>query len=296
MMGGGMMGGGVPGQAVPEYCLFRFIDFNVEPGKMYRYRVQIWFVNPNEGVPDRYLSQDLREQKQRGEWKKYIASPLSDASEAVFVPRDDRLLAVSASSSPQVDREPTATILAIHWDQQTGTEVADEFPDIKRGMVVNFPDQDMPQPETNMGMGGFPPGAGLDPAGGLAGEGAAGPRERGRRPSPRGAGHPPAPPGGLPTPGVVAPPPAKIDYMTELLVLDIRGGQRLPGRNRDLHEPGEILLLDPDGGLVVHRDVDDQAEYEKQKTRPAPGMMGMPGGIGGPGGPGPVPTPMPRGG
>ncbi|MBN2025035.1 MAG: hypothetical protein JW809_19820 [Pirellulales bacterium] len=275
--GAGMPGGGMAGQTYSPYRLFRFFDFTAQPGKRYRYRVRIYFANPNYNVPPQYLARQLRE---RGDDKKaHIVSPWSDPSDVVFVPRDDRLLAVSVSSPSQVDVEPSATILAIHWDEQTGAEVSSEFP-VKLGMVVDFPDQDPPQPTA--AQGGMAPGP-FGPA--LPEGGDAAPDRGGRRRTPRaargtGAGAPPIP--GFPMPPV----PEKIDYMTKMLVLDMQGGQRLPGKNRDLTYPGEILLMDPDGVLQVRSDVDDQPEVEKQKSTAtgalgAPGMgmpgMGMPG-------------------
>lgn len=57
---GGPMGGGAAGAegysgpqwVVPEYCLVRFLDVTVEPGKIYRYRIKIRMANPNFGRPD----------------------------------------------------------------------------------------------------------------------------------------------------------------------------------------------------------------------------------------------------
>ncbi|MEA1951152.1 MAG: hypothetical protein U9N87_07195, partial [Planctomycetota bacterium] len=94
--------------------------------------------------------------------------------------------------------------------------------------------------------------------------------------------------------------PKKVDFKSECLVLDLRGGQRLPGKTR-LNGPGEILLLDPDGNLVVRNDVTDFDKIRDQTYPPTPksgfrgprggmmdgmeGMMGpgMEGGMGGPG-------------
>jgi hypothetical protein len=84
--------------------------------------------------------------------------------------------------------------------------------------------------------------------------------------------------------------PELVDYVTDVLVLDLRGGDRLAGKNR-LAWPGEMLLMDPDGNLQVRSDVDDTAACVAQRNAPSaqPGMgspMGMPG-MGGPGMPGP---------
>ena len=60
----------------------------------------------------------------------------------------------------------------------------------------------------------------------------------------------------------------KVDYRTEMLVLDLDGGGTLPGKNRDLTWPGEMLLLTPEGELAVRSDVEDHDDYVAQKTMP----------------------------
>jgi len=97
MMGSmpGMMGGmgGMPvgpdGQPIKptEYRLFRFIDFGVEPGKSYTYRVRISVFNPNFEMPAQHLAdvglaKDLK-----------LPSDVSNASEPVAVPRGGTILA-----------------------------------------------------------------------------------------------------------------------------------------------------------------------------------------------------------
>lgn len=58
---GGMMsgadGGMGMGMQLPEYRMFRFVDTTVEPGKTYRYRVQISVRNPNYDLPAQYLAE-----------------------------------------------------------------------------------------------------------------------------------------------------------------------------------------------------------------------------------------------
>jgi hypothetical protein len=45
------------------------------------------------------------------------------------------------------------------------------------------------------------------------------------------------------------------------VVVDILGGGRLSARNK-LTVPGEVVLLDADGRLVLHDELDDEAEME----------------------------------
>src|SRR5262249_19707852 len=62
---GGYRGGGGPGQAATQhnslpkgvdYYLLRFLDFSVEPGKKYKYRVKLVLQDPNYGLPQGVLS------------------------------------------------------------------------------------------------------------------------------------------------------------------------------------------------------------------------------------------------
>ncbi|MBN1591383.1 MAG: hypothetical protein JW888_17860, partial [Pirellulales bacterium] len=273
---GGMRGGmnmGVGGQqSLAPYRLFRFFDFNVEPGRRYRYRVQIWVKNPNFDVPARYLVKELRDRmNDKDQWKKYLITEWSE-SNVISVPRDDRLLAVEVTPTRGIDREPVGTIMAIHWDCQKGDEIYDEFK-VGRGLLANFLEQKIPEPKTDAALPG-----GHDLLGG--------PGEMGY-----GLGEGDLAEGNKKGPKKKKTPKPKvetIDYLTEMLVLDLRGGERLPGKNRDLTWPGEMLLLDPDGNLVVHSDVGDHKEYSAQKNpaKTQPGIMGgptgTPGGLEGP--------------
>lgn len=95
---GGMMGGGLGGgmgggegdmgmeRKLPDYRMFRFVDTTVEPGKTYRYRVQISVRNPNYGLPAQYLSQaDLAD-------KPILAAMKSEPSPLAHVPDKTGLL------------------------------------------------------------------------------------------------------------------------------------------------------------------------------------------------------------
>jgi hypothetical protein len=61
---------------------------------------------------------------------------------------------------------------------------------------------------------------------------------------------------------------AEVDFKTNLVVLDIFGGKSvsLPKRkDSPIAAPGELLLLDADGNLVVRSELDDLADYERRK-------------------------------
>ena len=82
-----------------------------------------------------------------------------------------------------------------------------------------------------------------------------------------------------------------MDLLSDYALLDMDGGNRLPGKAR-LLEPGRTLWLDPAGTLLVGNDVEDEEEYTRfveaeAKAMPSapagyPGMMPgdvMPGGM-----------------
>ncbi len=306
---GGMRRLGMDGKELSPYILFRFIDLNVEPGKQYRYRARIGFFNPNFEVETRYLIPELQEMiaadKDRGtgerkEWKEYIKSDWSEPTDVVAVPRDDQLLLAKINPPPprKFDSEPKAKIMAVHWDMQDGIEVTDDFDNIRRGMVVNFLDHEVKAPEavTRPGLGKI----GRPGTGGLGGKLSAKEKakkkkeekqrsKRNRKTSGRDdpladalrRGGPRNTRLGGPAWATANKQPEKVDFKTECLVLDLRGGQRLTGKNRDLYGPGEILLLDPDGNLVVRNDVADFDKYLKHKYQSKRGLRtrGLPGGM-----------------
>lgn len=205
---------------IPEFKLFRFFDFSVEPGKSYVYRVRLMLRNPNYGVDDKFLDEEVLAEKRQlevqGQWQG-IETDWSDVTEIVYVPRDTRLLAVSVTPPPEnrPDSDPLGKMLAIKWVKEFGRTAREVFR-VYRGMVINFPERT------------YPPSKSL------------------RRPKKD-----------LTEPEVIDSIP--VDYVTDALALDMRGGDS---------SPGEILLLDADGRLVVRNELDDQSEYEKYTAVP----------------------------
>jgi len=124
------------------------------------------------------------------------------------------------------------------------------------------------------GMGGMMPGApGEMP--GMMGAMGSGPAEGSRRPQGRDEDEEEE---------------EKINHATEMLVLDIAGGDRLHRSDRTLTVPGSLLLLAPDGNLLDQKELEDLEEYrvyheaeeearpKRSKTTPGderttPGMM-----------------------
>ncbi len=273
MMGGGMMGGysrAAALESLPDYQLFRFFDFNVRPGKYYKYRVRLWLANPNYQLPPQYLADENSAESQ------YMETDWSNETGPVPAPLDSRVLVGNVRPAANALSEPSGKILAVHFDESDGTELAEEFT-VARGQMANFLQVPKPEKETapSMFAGGME-GYGTGPEGsegggametmGMYGGGFAGaaPKKRDRK---RERKKPEEP-------------PELIDYVTQLLLLDMSGGQRQLGRDRNLLEPGRYLFLDPAGNLVIHSELRDLDEYrdfkpvevKKKKEKPEEGL------------------------
>lgn len=100
----------------PPIRLFRFLDFTVEPGECYRYRVQLTLRNPNY---DRSLNQLRNESIRLGETR---VTPFCAPSAPVAVERDMRYYAVRAVRSRNFARNE-AEFNVFQWDPKFGTTV-----------------------------------------------------------------------------------------------------------------------------------------------------------------------------
>jgi hypothetical protein len=205
-----------------EYCLFRFFDFTVKPGKHYRYRVKLVLANPNHGMPSHFLENEGMEKTRT------LEADWSEPSPPVSVPVDSQVLAVSAKAS-----NGTASLMLVLFDEKDGTSASEEFASVARGQLLNY--RERPFADTSptgmsgpMGMGGM-----------LGGRS---PLERSETKVER-----------------------KVDYLTNALLLDVSGGGGLPGKDRSLVEPGSVLLLNGEGNLVVHNELDDLSDCQFYK-------------------------------
>lgn len=258
-----------------EHQLFRFMDFDVEPGKRYRYRVKLVLANPNFKVNARFLT-DASLGKS---W--YIESDWSDPTEVVAVPRDSRLLAGSIKPPPpgtppemEFVYESTAQVIAVTIRMEDGLEAAHEYK-VARGQLANF-EADLTEQQPGRGMPG--------PYGGY------GPEEEdmgsaSMRPDIMGSPAMPPPSQPLRRGAAEDEEAEKIEHATGMLLLDMAGGDRLHRTDRSLTEPGALLLLDPDGNLVVSGELEDEEEFlafhvpeeekrPRRQRRPPTGYMG----------------------
>ena len=214
--------------AAAEFYLFRFIDFSVEPGKHYVYRVRAVLQNPNKGLKANLL------EKPDDAKVAMLESGWSEPSPVVSVPRDGHILAGAVTPARAAD-EATAALTAVQFVPKRGIQAHNDFTKIKRGQWANFPKVRIDPP-----------------AAGQGGMGGAGTSTR----------------------------PLYVHFVTDSTVIDFRGGGKLPGRkdNPAPNEPGEILVLDPNGNLSVHDEMDDMPAREaltEASAAPTAGPGGM---------------------
>jgi hypothetical protein len=136
-------GGSAPARAKPattaaaggakvDQKLFRFVDYKVEAGKQYCYRVKVALANPNFGKPDRELQDPALAQA------KILETEWSEPTAPVLVPRGVSILAgpvVKPSDRPVHD--PDVLICVITFDPGRGGEPAVKK-QVQRGVLANF--------------------------------------------------------------------------------------------------------------------------------------------------------------
>jgi hypothetical protein len=241
--------------AVENY-LFRFFDFTVEPGKRYIYRVKLAVSNPNYNMKPVYL-----EKPEMAKTPFLVQKDWSKPSSPISVANDTSALALGVEQPKRATSEPLGGMLVASWQQDTGMKVYNKFA-VERGQLLNFKGAKVEAAQRRTG------GPTLSPD--------------------------------------------DTTLHSEVLVVDMSGGKKLPmvkpkqieyekdqydktlpplGAEKGAVSPGEILVMDPDGTLVVRNEFDDMAKvdsYISGPTQPAPGAPrgpggAMPGGFGGPG-------------
>ncbi|WP_169975501.1 hypothetical protein [Tautonia rosea] len=126
MMGMGMgMGMGRPAGAGPEHMteedivMVRAIDYTVDPGTTYRYRVRVVVSNPNYNREDVAPGVDTEAREFAGPW--------SDPTEIVRVPADVSIFALNPARGGAYSADTVVFDVAA-WDSNTGSLVVSNFP------------------------------------------------------------------------------------------------------------------------------------------------------------------------
>jgi hypothetical protein len=111
------------------FKLFRFVDFEVEPGHSYQYRVQLVLKNPNFGLASELLA------KPTPKPDPYRETPWSEASPATTVPLDAQLVVEAVDRAKS--GEPKAKAGVLQWDKKDSLELLVKA-DLDLGAVANF--------------------------------------------------------------------------------------------------------------------------------------------------------------
>lgn len=109
-----------------KQLLFRFIDFNIEPGKTYRYQVKLILNNPNYNLDLAHLEKPELAQRESRE------SPWSDPSPPIQVPYVDRYYADDVKGASG-DLEPFQSVTVRWWFPQLAADGFIKFESLMRG-------------------------------------------------------------------------------------------------------------------------------------------------------------------
>ncbi|MDR2170381.1 MAG: hypothetical protein LBP59_09585 [Planctomycetaceae bacterium] len=209
--------------------LFRYLDYTVEPGKSYRYRVKLILANPNYGMSEGDVANiELTKNP-------YLETDVSNASNRVTIPPDSRILARTVLPPPKPWEEPSANVLGVYFDLTDGSEwVWGANERVYRGSTLNIKDTITQNPitldkvESKRPTGARPPAnATLDP------------KLQQRK-----------------------------DVITNVCIMDIHGGVLLAKDPNapTLRTPGKILVLNTAGEISVKKINDDNNEIEAMKA------------------------------
>lgn len=129
---GAMMGGtrrsvtGMGGKAL----LFRYLDFDVEPGNAYRYRVRFRLVNPSYQRPiEELVDPEIAAKPDR-------TTPWSKPSEVAVVKDDSQFFLTKVNSGITRRGEATANVQVVQWYPDSGTWIEGEIRNVRLGQQV----------------------------------------------------------------------------------------------------------------------------------------------------------------
>jgi hypothetical protein len=244
--------------------LFRFVDYKVEPGKTYRYRVKLWLANPNYKLPPQVLEDEAYG---REAW---LLTDWSTPSNPVRVPADVGVLAGPAKAGRVAFIEPRVTVGVTVFQPTSGLTKFMEFADLPRGTIVDFTAADVkrlnpPKREKKTKT--------TSPYGYMGEEGMFSPDEAEGIPGMMGSpgSGPPFGYPGYPGTSTAATKPAEepeIDYLSRAMIVDIAGGEQLPTKDA---APSVVALMDPEGNLTIRDELEDAPQYNRfiQPAQPA---------------------------
>lgn len=113
-----------------KYLLFRYFDFQVNPGNAYRYRVRMTLLNPNF---KRAVEELVDESIAAGEVR---VTPWSEPTPHVVVPEEQRLFLAKAEKPRSDTGLPSAIIDVYQWFSEAGTTIAAKTEKLQLGQFI----------------------------------------------------------------------------------------------------------------------------------------------------------------
>lgn len=113
-----------------KYLLFRYLDFGVNPGNAYRYRVRLVLKNPNFGRPVEDL---VDESVGVGETR---TTPWSEPTPPAFVPEEQRIFLTKVNKARPDTGLPTASLDVFQWFADSGTNILVTLNGLQLGQFV----------------------------------------------------------------------------------------------------------------------------------------------------------------
>ena len=230
-----------------DFYLFRYFDFDVKENITYYYRVRLYLANPNYDIDPNFVVDPATVNKT------FIVSEFSTESNPVSLGQDSRIFVEQLLNPAERGKEPEIEVASIYFDYESASESIIKNQKVIRGQVANFLKQNHKPIESAA------PSimSGMDMP-------AQAPTKKKKKKTEKG--------------GKV------VDHISDICVLDVFGGYRLP--TGDQRSPGKLLILEPNG-LIQLRDVsEDVRELERYENKTSRPNMGDGGGFGpmGPGG------------
>lgn len=265
-------------EASEPYRLFQFVDYTVESGKRYAYRVRLKLWNPNYKYEPRHLVADPNTTKNR-----FLDTAWSAASPIAMVKRDERFFlgGVEFPNDKTVNgmKGPYLTLLLVKYDKETGTEKTVLFKSVKEEPAPQTssskkskskkPPKAEPEPPLLAGqlLNLLAPQTDIRTRGGM-GEAAYGMR----------GGYDPM----NQQQNVDVP---HDEFKSNFILLDVRGGDEMlykefkPNEDRyryagmvklyadPVYSPSQVLIMDPDGKFMLQDELEDYPEVFRSSTR-----------------------------
>jgi hypothetical protein len=212
----------------------RFFDFDVEPGKTYRYRIFLILFNPNFGLDAKVLKNVAdgnrdnwyigHDKEQRDDQKMIISAepkvdnmPWSDPTPLVTIPSDQGILAGKVET-PHNAVEPQGELYSVRWLPENGERAFTVIEKVKRAQMIDVLPRASENGPRNVKVDFTTNDCVIDMRGGES--------------------------------------------------------LSLHDKDKELTAPGQVLCMDHDGRLVIHDELDDAdmiAKFrEKPSSSPAP--------------------------